>query len=186
MVFCELEGKKIILKPLDIIHAEPLFYCSRNEKIWEKLPIHIKTLDEMKDFVLTAIEGRKAGDQFPYVVVDKATEHVIGTTRYLRISNIHNNLNIGWTWYTEEVWGTGVNTETKYLLLRQAFEQWNATRVEMITTTDHVRSQRAIEGLGAIKEGVLRKKYYNKDYVFYSIVDEQWITVKKRLESLLE
>lgn len=186
MDFCELEGERVILKPLELLHAEPLFHCSRSNKLWEKLPLQIETLAEMKQFIETAIKGRESEEEFPYVVIDKLTNRVVGTTRYLRISRLHNNLNIGWTWYSEEVWRTKVNTEAKYLLLQHAFELWKATRVEIITTTDHLRSQKAIERIGATKEGILRKKYNNKDYVFYSIIDDEWLAVKDRLAILLK
>lgn len=186
MSFGDLEGERVKLQPIEIKHADPLFHCSRNEKLWEKLPIQVNTLDEMREFVQAAITGRESGEQFPYVVIDKTTSRIIGTTRYLRISTLHKHLNIGWTWYAEEVWRTRVNTEAKYLLLTQAFELWKAVRVELITTTDHLTSQKAIERIGATKEGVLRKKYNNRDYVIYSIIDDEWDAVKTRLETLLK
>ncbi|MCM3633639.1 GNAT family N-acetyltransferase [Paenibacillus camelliae] len=173
MSFGDLEGERVKLQPIEIKHADPLFHCSRNEKLWEKLPIQVNTLDEMREFVQAAITGRESGEQFPYVVIDKTTSRIIGTTRYL-------------TWYAEEVWRTRVNTEAKYLLLTQAFELWKAVRVELITTTDHLTSQKAIERIGATKEGVLRKKYNNRDYVIYSIIDDEWDAVKTRLETLLK
>ena len=117
---------------------------------------------------------------------DETLGRVIGSTRYLRISEAHRNLNIGWTWYSPDVWRTAVNTECKYLLLRHAFEEWGAVRVEFITTTTHSRSQDAIERLGAVKEGIQRKKYNGLDYVVFSIIDEDWESVKSRLEAKLE
>ncbi|WP_435169138.1 GNAT family N-acetyltransferase [Paenibacillus glycanilyticus] len=181
-----LEGKRIKLLPLAEEHAEPLFACSRSDELWEQLPVKVHTLQEMERFVQTAIQGRERGEEYPFAVFDKQLNRLVGTTRYLRIAPSHRNLNIGWTWYSPEVWRTAVNTESKYLLLKHAFEQWEAVRVELITTTSHHRSQRAIERLGATREGVLRKKYNGKDYVIFSFISEEWLPVKERLEKLMD
>lgn len=184
MEIFKLDGHRVVLEALEISHSEQLFNCSRSERLWEYLPIQVKTIEEMSEFVHSATENRKTGEEFPFVVIDKETNMIVGTTRYLRISENHKTLNIGWTWYSEDVWRTSINTEVKYLLLKHAFEAWGAVRVEIITTTNHERSQRAIERIGAVKEGVLRKKYNNKDYVCYSIIDDEWPMVKERIERL--
>ncbi|CAM4215940.1 GNAT family N-acetyltransferase [Paenibacillus alkaliterrae] len=186
MKFTQLQGNRISLIPLEFEHADSLFQCSRFPEIWGSLPIKVQTIKEMENFIYTAISGRERGEQFPYAVFDHKLNKFVGMTRYLRISQIHKNLNIGWTWYSPKVWRTAVNTECKYLLLKYAFEDWKAVRVEIITTTTHSRSQKAIERLGAKKEGILRKKYNELDYVIYSIIDEDWYEVKNRLEGFLE
>lgn len=184
--FSELEGNRVKLIPLETEHVNALYHCSRDPKIWELYPIHIRTREEMERFVHKALEGRSKKEQYPFVVFDKEANEIVGTTRYLRISEDNNNLNIGSTWYSSKVWRTRVNTESKYLLLRYAFEQLQVNRVEIVTTTTNIRSQQAIERLGAVKEGVLRKKYYNMDYIIYGIIDSEWTEVKKRLERYLD
>lgn len=186
MTFTQLEGNRVSLIPLESEHVNSLFQCSRSLEIWEHLPIKVQTIKEMENFIHTAIAGRERREEFPYVVFDNKLNKIVGMTRYLRISHVHKNLNIGWTWYSPEVWRTEVNTECKYLLFKYAFEVWDAIRVELITTSTHNRSQKAIERLGAIKEGTLRKKYNELDYVVYSIIDEDWPYAKNRLEALLE
>ncbi|NIK80236.1 RimJ/RimL family protein N-acetyltransferase [Paenibacillus castaneae] len=185
MLFDKLEGERVVLMPLAEEHIEPLYECSRNPIIWTHYPIEISSIKDMETFVYKALDGRKENEQFPYAVFDKSLNKIIGTTRYLRISDVNRNLNIGSTWYTPEVWRTRVNTECKYLLLRFAFEQWAAVRVEIITTPDNMRSQKAIERLGALREGVFRKKYNQRDYVIYSFIDEEWKEIKERLERFL-
>lgn len=185
MNFTVLEGQRVKLLPMEQEHAGALFACSRSDELWEQLPVKVHTIQEMERFVYTAIQGRERGEEFPFTVFDKQLNRIVGTTRYLRIAPSHRNLNIGWTWYSPDVWRTAVNTECKYLLLKYAFEQWEALRAELITTTSHYRSQRAIERLGATREGVLRKKYNGLDYVIYSIISEEWPQVKERLEKLL-
>ncbi len=183
--FGVLEGDRVKLAPLSLEHVRPLFDCSRDPAIWAAYPVRIERIEEIERFVRKALDGRERGEQYPYAVYDKALGAYVGSTRFLRIAEEHRNLNIGSTWYSTEVWRTRVNTETKFLLLRHAFESIRAVRVEIVTSTDNVRSQRAIERLGAIREGVLRKKYYGLDYVIYSIVGEEWPAVKSRLEGYL-
>ncbi|GKU78059.1 GNAT family N-acetyltransferase [Paenibacillus sp. L3-i20] len=186
MTFTPLHGKRITLIPLESEHADALFHCSRFPDIWEHLPINIQSIKEMEEHVQEALAGRERGDEFPYVVFDKQLNQIVGMTRYLRISPLHNSLNIGWTWYCPEVWRSPLNTECKYLLLKYAFEVWEAVRVEIFTTSTHRRSQQAIERLGAIREGVLRKKFNGLDYVIFSVIDENWSVVKNRHESFLD
>jgi RimJ/RimL family protein N-acetyltransferase len=185
MGFTELEGHRVKLLPLEPQHAKALYECSRSDELWEYLPVKVHTEQEMESFVLNAIKGRERGEELPFAVFDKQLNRIIGTTRFLRIAPPHRNLNIGWTWYSPEVWRTEVNTECKYLLLKYAFEQWEAVRVELITTTTHHRSQRAIERLGAQREGILRKKYNGLDYVIFSVISEEWMQVKEHLVRLL-
>lgn len=185
MNFVQLEGSRVTLVPLELEHAEALYDCAASPLIWEHLPATIRSIDDMHAFVRTAIAGRERGKEFPFAVFDKTLNRMVGISRYLRISELHRNLNIGWTWYAPEVWRTSVNTECKYLMLQHAFETWKAVRVEIITTSTHARSQRAIERLGAQREGTLRKKYNGRDYVVYSIIDEDWSGVKEKLSSML-
>lgn len=185
MHFGRLEGVRISLIPMELAYIQELYECACHPEIWTHYPAEIKTIDEMESFVTKAIKGRDKKDQYPFVVYDKELKEVIGSTRYLRISDENNNLSIGFTWYTPKVWKTRVNTETKYLLLNYAFEYLKVVRVEIITTPDNIRSQRAIERIGAIKEGLFRKKYNNTDYIIYSIIDSEWPNVKKRLEGYL-
>ena len=119
------------------------------------------------------------------------TERAIGATRYLNIDPGNRNLEIGGTWYGLEHQGTGVNAEAKYLLLRHAFESLGCLRVQLKTDLRNIRSQRAIERLGAVKEGLLRKHMtqpggYVRDSLIYSIIDDEWPAVKSGLEARLE
>jgi len=183
--FTELEGKRVRLVPLEEEHIVPLYECSGDPEIWAHFPYRIDTLEEMQSFVQQALEMKERKEQFAYAVYDKVLGEFVGSTRFLRIAESHHNLNIGTTWYSPTVWRTRVNTECKFLMLRHAFEALEVTRVEIITSTDNVKSQKAIERLGATKEGVLRKKYYNMDYIIYSILSDEWPMVRCKLEQYL-
>jgi len=119
-----------------------------------------------------------------------ATGEPIGSTSYLDIRPQHRGLEIGRTWIGKRWQGTVVNPESKYLLLRHAFESLGAVRVQFKTDANNIRSQRAIEKLGARREGVLRRYQVrsngcHRDSVMYSIIDEEWPEVKARLEARL-
>lgn len=184
-LFSELEGKRVKLIPLELDHVTPLFQCSNHSEIWTYYPTIMNTAEDMQSIILKALDGRERKEQFPFAVFDKELNEYVGSTRYLRISEENNNLSIGYTWYSPKVWRTRVNTECKYLLLRHAFDVLKTVRVEFVAASDNTRSQAAIERLGATREGTLRKKYHNVDYVMYSIIDDEWHDIKRRLESLL-
>jgi RimJ/RimL family protein N-acetyltransferase len=123
----------------------------------------------------------------PFAIVDLATGRAIGSTRYLDISPHDRHVEIGWTWLGKDYWRTPINTECKYLLLRHAFETLGCIRVSLKTDLRNERSQRAIERIGGVREGVWRRVVvmhdgYQRSSVFYSILDDEWTGVKKRLE----
>ncbi|MEW5720283.1 MAG: GNAT family protein, partial [Chloroflexota bacterium] len=131
------------------------------------------------------------GTSVAFVIVRRSDERAVGMTAYLDIHAKDRWLEIGGTWLTPDAQRTAINAECKYLLLRHAFETLGCVRVQLKTDARNVRSQRAIERLGAVKEGVLRKHMltrggYQRDTVMYSIVDTEWRAVKARLEEFLK
>jgi RimJ/RimL family protein N-acetyltransferase len=130
------------------------------------------------------------GTDLPFAVVHLASGQAIGATRYMDIQPANRALEIGGTWYAPAYRRTAVNTEAKYLLLAHAFEALGCVRVQLKTDLRNERSQRAIERIGAQKEGVLRHNLimpdgHRRSSVYYSILDEEWPAVKARLEALL-
>ena len=186
-----LEGTHVRLEPLALKHAGDLFAATRYPEIWEFLiAAPIQTLDEMRGWIEKAEKQTVAGTNIWFAIVRRADHRAVGVTSYLNISRADRSLEIGGTWLTPEVWRTAINTECKYLLLRHAFESLGCIRVQLKTDERNVRSQRAIERLGAVKEGILRKYQtthsgYQRDTVMYSIINTEWQAVKKRLEGKL-
>jgi RimJ/RimL family protein N-acetyltransferase len=136
-------------------------------------------------------EALEAPDQLPFAIVETAKGKVVGSTRYLNIRPEHRCLEIGWTWLGQEWQRTGINTRVKLLLLSHAFERLGCVRVEFKTDARNERSQRALERIGASREGSLRKHMivqgdYSRDSVYFSVIDEEWPKVKKRLQKLAE
>ncbi len=186
-----LEGAHIRLEPLAQKHADDLFRASQYAEIWElMLAPQPKTLQEMSDLIEQCKQSVAAGEKVWFSIVRCADNRAVGMTSYMDIHRRDRGMEIGGTWLTPPVWRTPINTECKYLLLRHAFEVLGCIRVQLKTDERNVRSQRAIERLGAVKEGVLRKYQiahtgYQRNTVMYSIIDSEWPAVKMKLEGFL-
>lgn len=186
-----LQGKYIRLEPLSEAHIPGLAQIGIGQDFWHfMLYGDMKTEDDMRNWVLDILEREKKGADLPFAVIHLESGRVAGATRYLNILPKDRGLEIGGTWYGPEFQRTAVNTECKYLLLGHAFETLNAIRVQIKTDSRNERSQRAIERLGAKREGVLRNHMilpdgYIRHSVFYSIIDSEWGDVKKNLEAML-
>ncbi|HEY3993517.1 MAG TPA: GNAT family protein, partial [Ktedonobacteraceae bacterium] len=131
---------------------------------------------------------QKEGECLPFTIIDRARDRAVGQTRYLSIASKDYGLEIGWTWLAPAVQRSGINTECKYLLLSHAFEELGAIRIQLKTHHLNLKSQRAIERLGASKEGVLRNHMIMPDgsyrhSVYYSIIASEWPQVKAGLEA---
>ena len=187
-----LEGAHVRLEPLALKHADDLFAVAQYPEIWELLiGAQPKTREEMQAWIGKSLEQVAAGTNIWFAIVRRADNRAVGMTSYLNIQRIDRGLEIGGTLLTPSVWRTAINTECKYLLLRHAFETLGCVRVQLKTDERNVRSQRAIERLGAVKEGVLRKYQvthsgYQRNTVMYSVVENEWAEVKKRLEEMLK
>lgn len=185
-----LTGALAKLIPMDQSHVEALFEAGRSPEIWPYMPMSVRTADDMQRLVREALHARERGTEFPFVIVDQARARVVGSTRFLEITPAHRGIEIGWTWLSPEVWRTSINTECKYLLLRHCFEALGAIRVQLKTDARNVRSQTAIERIGAVREGVLRHHRimpdgYLRDSVYYSILVDEWPVVRTRLDGYL-
>lgn len=184
-----LEGTLVRLEPLRLEHAEGLLVAAQDPAIWRYLTMPMPaTLAAIHNYLEKMLAAQAAGRELAFTILERASQKPIGSTRYLNIQPADRGLEIGGTWLMPAMQRTGVNTECKYLLLRHAFETLGTIRVQFKTDRRNVISQRAIERLGAVKEGVLRKVMilydgYQRDTVFYSILDDEWPAVKARLEA---
>lgn len=182
-----LSGRVIRLEPLSEAHIPGLCQVGLDERIWRLMVYgNIRTEEDMRIWVCDLLNRQKMGADLPFVVLMKEDDRVVGATRYMYIVPQHRGLEIGGTWYGVEYQGTVVNPEAKYLLMRHAFETLGAIRVQLKTDQRNERSQRAIEKLGAVKEGVLRNHLILPDgqirsSVMYSVIDSEWPDVKRRL-----
>lgn len=186
-----LQGRYVRLEPLSEAHIPGLTEIGAGQDFWGfMLYGDIKTEADMRNWVLDIMARGKKGTDLPFAVIHLETGRAAGATRYLNITPEHRGLEIGGTWYGKEFQRTAVNTECKYLLLKHAFETLGCIRVQLKTDLRNERSQKAIERIGAVKEGVLRNHMILPDgrirhSVFYSILDSEWEDVKARLGEML-
>jgi RimJ/RimL family protein N-acetyltransferase len=186
-----LTGKHVRLEPMTEVHIPGLTEIGVGQPFWHfMLYGDINTVDDMRDWVMDILSRAEKGTDLPFVAIHLASGRVAGATRYLNIMPKDRGLEIGGTWYGPEFQRTTVNTECKYLLLRHSFETLGCIRVQLKTDLRNERSQKAIERIGAVKEGLLRNHMILPDghyrhSVFYSILDTEWPGVKKRLEEML-
>jgi len=171
-------------------HLDPLVAAAQADEIWNYLPLNLQTPAAMAERLETFLVQQARGIEFPFAVIRQADQRVVGMTSYLDISQANRAAEIGWTWYIPEAWGTVVNPEAKYLLLQHAFEDWQAIRVFLKTDARNLRSQAAIKKLGGQYEGTLRSERllpngYRRDTVYFSILDDEWPSVKTKLAERL-
>jgi N-acetyltransferase len=185
-----LTGQLVRLEPLRLEHAAALYEASRESPdLWQYMPVRQPhSVEQMEHLVAKALQLQKQGEGLPFVIIDLANERVVGETRYVNIKVQDRGLEIGATWLAPSVQRTGTNTECKYLLLSHAFEQQGVIRVQFKTHHLNLQSQRAIERLGAVKEGILRNCKIMPDgsyrhSVYYSIIESEWQQVKAGLEA---
>jgi N-acetyltransferase len=185
-----LSGRSVRLEPLTPAHAQELLAAAAAPEIWRWLPERIETAGQMAGWIDTALQAQAAGLEYPFAVVDLASGKAVGSTRYMDVSETHRGVEVGWTWYRREDWGSRVNPEAKLLLLTHAFEDWGAIRLYLKTDSLNERSRAAILKLGASYEGDLRNHRIRADGSFrhssyYSILDSEWPAVKRGLEERL-
>jgi N-acetyltransferase len=182
-----LERDGIRLEPLTQDHESALNEAAGDGQLWDLWFTTVPFPDAMADYIRTALEGQRDGHMLPWVVFDSGNGEIIGSTRYHDIVPAIDRVEIGYTWYRASRQRTAVNTTCKLLLLAHAFDTLGCKVVGLRTDNFNFRSQRAIEGLGAKKDGVLRHHAMRRDgtvrdSVLYSILAAEWPDVRRHLE----
>ena len=182
-----LEGHGIRLEPLTEEHSDALAAAAGDGRLWELWFVAVPPPDGMRAYVADALTGQRDGHMLPWVVRDVSSGAIMGSTRYHDIAPAIERVEIGHTWYGQSRQRTHVNTTCKLLLLTHAFEKLSCKVVGLRTDNFNFRSQRAIEALGAKKDGVIRhfgtrRDGTVRDVVMYSILATEWPDVKRYLE----
>ena len=186
-----LVGHHVRLEPIEERHRDGLGAIAGDARIWTYLAVDGSTPDVFNAMLDEALAERANGVSLPFVVRRLADGVIVGSTRYMNISRVHGQLEVGWTWYTPAVWAGVVNPDCKLALLTHAFERLGAVRVALRCDARNQRSHDAILRLGAVKEGVLRRHRlvqhgFIRDTAQFSIIDSEWPQVKAGLERRLE
>jgi RimJ/RimL family protein N-acetyltransferase len=182
-----LEGKLVRLEPLTLQRLDELIEAGRSPELWTYTRSRpLNTPEAMRTQVLGLLQAQSKGTDLPFLTVHRPNNRVAGMTRFMDIQPDNRAVEIGGTFVAPEFQRTVVNTEAKYLMLRHAFEVWECLRVQFKTDVRNTASQRAIERLGAVPEGVLRDHIILHDgtirsSIYYSILAREWPQIKARL-----
>jgi RimJ/RimL family protein N-acetyltransferase len=182
-----LKGKKVLLTPLSTNHRDDLVRAATDGNLWEIWHTSVPSEATVDNYIEQALQEAETGNGLPFVITDISTGKVIGSTRFCNATPQFRRMEIGYTWYAKSYQRTGVNTECKYLLLKYAFEQLDSIAVEFKTNWHNHPSRNAILRIGAKQDGVLRNHRIDaegvaRDTVVFSIINGEWISVKKNLE----
>lgn len=188
-----LHGRYLELVSIERAHAAGLVEAGRDPEVWKLLrigPGHPPSLAEMETFIDQLLALQRAGEVMPLTMFLLPEKRPVGVIRYLDIDRPNRAVEVG-TWIDSEYWRSPVNTEAKLLMLQYAFEEEGVHRLQFKTDSRNVRSQVAIERLGAVPEGALREAHlvrgnYFRTSLYYSILAPEWPAVKRRLEEKLE
>ena len=185
-----LENDVVQLRPIELGDVEGILEAASDQQVWVHMSDTLLTRAAVLDYTEKAVKEREAGQSHRFVIISKETGRIIGSTTFFDISPAHKRLEIGYTWLNPNYWRTNINTNCKYLLLMYCFEQWGMHRVQIKTDHENLRSQKAIERIGATKEGVLRNHMIRKDgttrhTVMYSVIKEDWPEMKRNFEEKL-
>jgi RimJ/RimL family protein N-acetyltransferase len=186
-----LEGQYTRLEPLSLAHQEALNQAAADGELWNSIVTVVPARATMTEYLEEALTAQAQGSELPFVIVQKTTDRVVGTTRFYYIQPAQKSAAIGYTWIAASAQRTAVNTEAKLLLLTHAFEHWRCNRIELITDVLNQQSRAAILRLGAKEEGTLRNHLIMpngrvRDSVCFSIIIEEWPEVKAGLLNKLK
>ncbi len=194
MAFVEpvtLEGRHVTLEPLGREHAAAIRDAAADGELWRLWYTGVPAPDKTEAWIDAALAMREKLGAMPFAVRDKATQEIVGSTRYFNVEAAHRRLEIGHTWYARRAQRTAVNSECKLLLLTHAFEALSCIAVEFRTNFFNFQSREAIARLGAKQDGILRNHQIQpdgtlRDTVVFSIIGGEWPAVKRNLQFRLE
>jgi N-acetyltransferase len=185
-----MSGSLVVLEPLEEPYREELWAAAQDERIWEWLAHLGEDRDLFDRWFELSLEATTEDREGVFAIRRRADATVVGSSRFMAVRWADRVVEIGWTWFNPSVWRTGVNLETKLLMLGHAFDTLDCVRVELKTDARNQRSRTAIAALPAQFEGVLRKHMIvpgvgQRDSAYYSVIDEEWPQVRANLQRRL-
>lgn len=179
----ELENERVLLIPFESFRNQELRNIIFEDQLWKFMGQFIRTDLDFEAYINTTLEAKANEICYPFLIIDKKTGEVAGSTRYGYLNYASEKCEIGWTWLGTEYQGTGLNKVCKYELLKFGFESIGFRRIQFSADQENIRSQKAIEKLGASKEGIFRNNYIDasgqsRNDVYYSIIKDDWNNIK--------
>lgn len=186
-----LKGRYVTLEPLQMTHHADLCAVGSDPALFQWFPANCAGDEPMRKFIGDGLADQQAGKALPFVIRTTHDRRIVGSTRFGNIAAVHRCAEIGWTWYSGDVQRTPVNTESKYLLLKHAFEVLKLNRVEFKTDSLNQKSRAAIARIGATQEGIFRNHMVVqggriRHTVYFSITCEEWPQVRDALKHKLQ
>lgn len=180
----QLENERVLLIPFDNSRTQEMKKIIFDRGIWKFMGMSIKTEQDFENYLANTLKDKKNGICYPFLVIDKLNDRIAGSTRYGYLNTVSEKCEIGWTWLGTSFQGTGLNKACKFELLNFGFEKIGFRRIQFSADQENLRSQRAIEKLGAKKEGVFRNNYIapsgeSRNDVYFSIIKEDWELLKQ-------
>jgi N-acetyltransferase len=181
-----LENERARLEPLAETHYKPLLEIALHKELWAYTSAKIYSEEDFRKYFDQALKERENESAYAFAIFDKQANRYGGCTRFGNISLANKRMEIGWTWYHPQLQRTGLNRACKFLLLQFGFETIGLNRIELKTSLLNERSQTAMQKIGAVKEGVLRKHMINedgtvRDTVYFSFINDEWPAIKQRV-----
>lgn len=182
-----LDGSHVRLEALSTAHVQDLWQAGQDDDVWRWLPVaRPADVAAMQGVVEAALIERERGNTVPWAIIDCASGRAVGSTSYLDVVPAHLRVEVGWTWLGRPWWRTAINTEAKLLLLARAFDDLEARRVSLKTDAENLRSQAAIQRLGAVREGALRAHMVRPDgsprtTAYFSLLRDEWPAARAHL-----
>jgi len=185
-----LTGRRVVVEPLRSDHEPGLLEAAADPQVFAWMPVDMTSARALRAWTTAALHAAEEEREVPFAILSIDDGAVLGSTRFLELRLEHLRAEIGWTWVTRSAWGTGVNVETKLLLLGHAFERVGLRRVEFKTDARNERSRGALQALGAQPEGIFRKHMVlpdgsARDSAYYAVTDDDWPRVRRGLEARL-
>lgn len=188
----QLENDRALLVPLEDSRNHELKEIIFNDAIWTYMGMYVRSESDFENYLANALRDKEKGICYPFLIIDKHSGRVAGSTRYGYLNVASEKCEIGWTWYGTDFQGTGLNQACKFELLKFGFENIGFRRIQFSADEENLRSQKAIQKLGAQKEGLFRNNYIDskgesRNDVYFSITREDWPNVKaQRFSSFLK
>ncbi len=180
----QLENERVLLIPFENFRNIELNEIIFEDSIWKYMGMYIQNNKDLSNYIKDTLIAKNKSICYPFLIIDKLTNRVAGSTRFGNINIASEKCEIGWTWHGLDFQGTGLNKACKYELLNFGFEKIKFRRIQFSADQENLRSQKAIEKLGALKEGIFRNNYIDsngksKNDIYYSIINEDWQTIKQ-------
>jgi RimJ/RimL family protein N-acetyltransferase len=185
-----LAGDVVRLEPLELEHLDGLTEIGLDPDLWRWIGFPVRTRGDLRDYVEEALRDRAVGKAIPFATMEVSSGRAIGSTRFGNVDLANRRVEIGWTWVGRPWQRSAVNTEAKLLMLGHAFDHLGCNRVEFKTDSLNEASRDALLWIGATEEGTLRNHMVTESgrlrhSVYYSVIAEEWPTVREHLERRL-